>query len=192
MDALARIYGLSSGPSNEVDVSQALDALFTGITTPTLFEDHSLLIDLRTHCDFNRWSFPYSRNLPLRSLDAGTDSPFKDAAILEKQWLELDALFRVDSSLMDELHGKHVLALCYDGDTSRVATSLLRAKGIDACSLRGGLRGLFEKWPSPMAGIESEKSPKAVDSKAKATTHVDVYEATDVLGTPELSRPVVA
>lgn len=127
----------------------------------------------------------------MRSIDAGSHSPFKDAAILEKQWLELDALFRTDSGLMDELQGKNVLALCYDGDTSRVATSLLRAKGIDACSLRGGLRGLFEKWPSPMAGIESEEPPKAVDSKANATPHVDVYEATDDLGTPELSRPVV-
>lgn len=33
---------------------------------------------------------------------------------------------------------KRTLVICYDGDTSRVATSVLRAKGYAADSIRGG------------------------------------------------------
>ena len=35
-----------------------------------------------------------------------------------------------------------MLVLCYGGDTSRVATSVLRAKGVDAVSVGGGFQAL--------------------------------------------------
>lgn len=36
----------------------------------------------------------------------------------------------------------HVLVVCYDGDSARVATSVLRARGLEADSVRGGYRAL--------------------------------------------------
>lgn len=40
--------------------------------------------------------------------------------------------------------GKRILVLCYDGDSARVATSVLRAKGYEADSIRGGFKALGE------------------------------------------------
>ncbi|RYO94785.1 hypothetical protein DL766_000048 [Monosporascus sp. MC13-8B] len=38
------------------------------------------------------------------------------------------------------------LVVCYDGDASRLATSILRAKGIQAFSILGGFRKIQETW----------------------------------------------
>ena len=61
--------------------------------------------------------------------------------MLEAQWLELETMFRNETALA-RLQGHHVLVICYNGDTARVATSVLRAKGIEADSLRGGYQAL--------------------------------------------------
>lgn len=61
--------------------------------------------------------------------------------MLEAQWLELEAVFKAEEAL-SKLRGQHVLVICYHGDTARVATSVLRAKGIEADSLRGGYQAL--------------------------------------------------
>lgn len=61
--------------------------------------------------------------------------------MLEAQWLELTDLLS-ESSVISRLQDQHVLAICYNGDTARVATSVLRAKGIEADSLRGGYQAL--------------------------------------------------
>jgi rhodanese-related sulfurtransferase len=37
---------------------------------------------------------------------------------------------------------RHVLVVCYNGDSARVATSVLRAKGLEADSVRGGYGAL--------------------------------------------------
>lgn len=42
------------------------------------------------------------------------------------------------------LTNKHLLIICYDGDSSRVATSVLRAKGYQADSVRGGFKALSD------------------------------------------------
>lgn len=47
-----------------------------------------------------------------------------------------------DEMALSRLQGHHVLVICYHGDTARVATSVLRAKGIEADSLRGGYQAL--------------------------------------------------
>lgn len=192
-DALARIYGLSCDEANRSEVSQGLDALFQGTTSVTSFDERNILLDLRTPSDFAAWNFPFSENLPLESLSADTDSPFKDAVILEKQWLELDELFRADDSRVMELQGKQVLALCYDGDTSRVAASVLRAKGVDACSLRGGLRELCKSW-IPLAERRSgDIAAASSNGKVDAVADADAgWTTTDASVMPELTRPVVA
>lgn len=47
------------------------------------------------------------------------------------------------------LLGKRVLLVSYDGDTARVATSVLRARGVEAESVRGGAAAVAEAawWP---------------------------------------------
>lgn len=55
--------------------------------------------------------------------------------------MELEQIFG-DERLVSDLGSYHVLVVCYDGDTARVATSVLRAKGLNADSVRGGYRAL--------------------------------------------------
>ena len=111
-----------------------------------------ILLDLRKNDDFRAWRLPLSINLPLESLNSDTCSPFEDPSMLEKQWLELESLFK-DVSASNHLKNDHsirdhqVLVVCYDGDTSRVATSILREKGIEAFSVRHGTRGMLLRSP---------------------------------------------
>lgn len=67
--------------------------------------------------------------MPLSSVGPYRGSPFLDPVVLEAQWLELEQIFK-DERLVSELGSYHVLIVCYDGDTARVATSVLRAKGM--------------------------------------------------------------
>ncbi|KAK7745691.1 hypothetical protein SLS62_009657 [Diatrype stigma] len=108
------------------------------------------VLDLRQSIDFVQGSLPRAINVPLSSLstsdrgsgdgDATATSPFFDAALLEKTWRELEDLFSADR--IAELRGRRTLVVCYDGDTSRVATSVLRAKGVEASNIRGGVKAL--------------------------------------------------
>jgi len=105
------------------------------------------VIDLRQPSDFATWSLPDAVNIPLRSLNAETVSPFSSACVLEAQWLELVAVLeQMMTALSGASDGRDVLLLCYDGDTARVATSILRAKGFVAYSVRGGVRQLMPYW----------------------------------------------
>ncbi|KAI0160048.1 tryptophan synthase beta subunit-like PLP-dependent enzyme [Hypoxylon sp. FL1284] len=118
--------------------------LKSGVTdaTVTLKED-TAIIDLRQSADFEQFSFPGATNLPFAS--PSRTSPFSDPAVLEALWPQLDAYFsKPQDDLLSQIQGKRILVLCYDGDSSRVATSVLRAKGYAAESVRGGFRALNE------------------------------------------------
>ncbi|RAH72016.1 putative cysteine synthase B [Aspergillus aculeatinus CBS 121060] len=99
------------------------------------------ILDLRTAVDFDSWHLPGSVNVPLRSLGLHTAKPFANPDVLEALWLEMETLFSDDSKLA-QLVSHHVLVICYNGDTARIATSVLRAKGVQADSLRGGYQAL--------------------------------------------------
>lgn len=118
------------------------------------------VIDLRRAGDFGAWSLPGSINLPLSSLGPHTPSPFSDPAVLEAQWVELEKIFN-DSRLVTDLGSHHVLVVCYDGDTARVATSVLRAKGLEADSVRGGHQAMSMYGIGSEAPISSTKFPIA-------------------------------
>ncbi|KAJ5632344.1 hypothetical protein N7490_008683 [Penicillium lividum] len=135
LDILPQVYG-APRPLAESQMSEI-----------TLKPQHQVL-DLRNPADFRAWHLPESINLPLTSLGPHTASPFSDPAVLEAQWVELEKLFR--DGLVSHLGSHHVLVVCYDGDTARVATSVLRAKGLEADSVRGGFHAL------KMYGIGSE------------------------------------
>jgi hypothetical protein len=71
-------------------------------------------------------------------------SPYYDADLLERQWRELNTMFTDGTQQFSLASGSDVivLLLCYDGDTSRLASSILRAKGVEAFSLKGGALGI--------------------------------------------------
>ncbi|OJJ06795.1 hypothetical protein ASPVEDRAFT_33065 [Aspergillus versicolor CBS 583.65] len=112
------------------------------------------VVDLRTSTDFNSWHLPGSVNIPLKSLDSHTPKPFFNPSILEAQWLELEALLK-QQSVLTQLQDQHVLVICYNGDTARVATSVLRAQKIEADSLRGGYQALKDQGLWGDGGAES-------------------------------------
>jgi rhodanese-related sulfurtransferase len=123
-----------------------LSKLYSITTVPIQCRPEWLLIDLRNTTDFEAGHLPGAFNCPLQSLIAGGKSPFFDNQVLETQWLELESLFgskNKDSEILKELEspGRSVMLFCYDGDTARVATSVLRAKGFKACSVMGGMLG---------------------------------------------------
>jgi rhodanese-related sulfurtransferase len=146
LEVLPQVYG-SSRPLDQTPLSE--------ITLKPLRR----VLDLRQPVDFQAWHLPESINLPLSSVRLHTGSPFSDPAVLEAQWVELEQIFG-DERLISDLGSHHVLVVCYDGDTSRVATSVLRAKGLDADSVRGGHHALR------MYGIGSETAERGVSVSA--------------------------
>lgn len=108
-------------------------------TTCTL-QNGTILLDLRTSSSYARGHLPGATNFPLSSLMETSPSPFSDSSTLELQWRELESLCTPET--LQLLEGKTVVFLDYDGDTARVATSVFRARGVEAWSLRNGLKGL--------------------------------------------------
>lgn len=114
------------------------------------------ILDLRQAYDFDQGKLPGSTNLPVAL--PGTRSPFFDPPLLSQTWTTLENLFNAPSeALKQATTGKRVLVVCYDGDTARVAASVMRAKGHNTDSLRGGLSGLATLITSPSAS-DSESS----------------------------------
>ncbi|KAI1012409.1 hypothetical protein LB504_012750 [Fusarium proliferatum] len=119
------------------------------------------VIDLRQPDDFSMFHLPGSVNLPF--VHDGIPSPFSDAKLLESLWKNLEGAFKAPGAEVQSLlSGKRVLLTCYDGDSARVATSVLRAKGYEADSIRGGFQALNKMRQSsnqtPVAGSR-ESSP---------------------------------
>lgn len=110
------------------------------------------ILDFRRSSDFDALHLPNSISIPLKALAQGSSrgSPFADpvgdVSMLEEVWTELEGLFGATdpsaSALMAILRGNKVLTLCYDGDSARVANSVLRAKGVHAESVYGGYKAL--------------------------------------------------
>ncbi|OJD33805.1 cysteine synthase b [Diplodia corticola] len=127
-------------------------------------EKSTVVLDLRQPADFAAWHLPAAVNASLPSVTAGAPSPFADAATLEAQWRELDACFvekqvehggagcvlvqraGADRGSVELRKGRRVLVVCYNGDTARVATSVLRARGVEAESVKGGVGKVKEWW----------------------------------------------
>ncbi|KAF5018639.1 hypothetical protein F66182_9389 [Fusarium sp. NRRL 66182] len=99
------------------------------------------IIDLRQPQDFGSFHLPGAINMPFAH--NGTPSPFSDAKLLESLWKGLETTFRSPGrDIQACLQGRRILLTCYDGDSARVATSVLRAKGHEADSIKGGFRAL--------------------------------------------------
>ena len=126
----------------------------------------SVFIDFRQAADFAHWHLPSAINVPLASLTASTPNPFSNPSTLKEEWCELEALIERDKKTTGnsnssipvgqvpmapvKLHGRKITLLCYNGDTARVATSVLRAREIEAYSIKGGVRALLYEWPQAL------------------------------------------
>ncbi|EGO61136.1 hypothetical protein NEUTE1DRAFT_76914 [Neurospora tetrasperma FGSC 2508] len=135
----------------EKEPADALDLFFTQddalasalvpITSKVKPQPQTSIIDLRQPLDFHDFHLPGSVNVPFVHED--TPSPFSEPYILESLWKRLEETFKAPSKeLRDLLRGRRILLLCYDGDSARVATSVLRAKGHEADSIKGGFKAL--------------------------------------------------
>lgn len=131
----------------EVEDKKFCEVLFSSGPGEVIAEDHApasgnVILDLRTAEAFADHHLPGSISRPLSSLDSETSSPFSDPMVMEKQWKELEFVFDLTTIGLLKQAGC-VWLVCYGGDTSRVATSVLRAKGVTANSLKGGMSGLM-------------------------------------------------
>ena len=111
------------------------------ITSKVKPQPQTSIIDFRQPLDFHDFHLPGSVNVPFVHED--TPSPFSEPYILESLWKRLEETFKApNEELRDLLRGRRILLLCYDGDSARVATSVLRAKGYEADSVKGGFKAL--------------------------------------------------
>jgi rhodanese-related sulfurtransferase len=165
----------------ELQPTEAVSHFWQSVLT----DQPTVLIDLRKPGDFIASQIPSSYNLPLQSLNASTTSPFFDAAVLEKQWKELDAMFSQNTLNAYDLAGKKIGVLCYDGDTARVATSVLRAKGIAASSIKGGFQALAAQLTDLLTA-----GPSSLEQWSKVADAAIQEVATDDFS-PEFGTPSV-
>lgn len=131
MDALHEYFNLGDALTNKL----------VPITSELGPKPEISVIDLRQPVDFQAFHLLGSINVPF--VKEETPSPFSNPEVLESLWTKMEDTFKAPSKeLMAHLKGKQVLVLCYDGDSARVATSVLRAKGHEADSLKGGFQAL--------------------------------------------------
>ncbi|KAI5854974.1 cysteine synthase B [Tricharina praecox] len=164
VDAFARLYQ-PADTSYDSGISDS-DSSDSDLDTPKYKEKalkaqpDVMVLDLRATAEFNKWHLPDSINLPLSSSRSGTDapSPFDDPKLLEEQWLELDKIFSPEgtpfsAALLAGLQRRFVTLVCSDGDTARIASSVLRAKGIEASSIAGGVRKMRPMFRSGLVKV---------------------------------------
>jgi rhodanese-related sulfurtransferase len=98
------------------------------------------ILDLRSAEDFDAAHVPNSISSPLAEMTKDSGSPFDSVAVLEQQWTALKKKFAEEtfSSLFAEVSSDGLLLICYNGETSRLATAILRSQGVVASSVRGG------------------------------------------------------
>jgi rhodanese-related sulfurtransferase len=137
-DALTLLYG-NAGTCVRLTKSEHYTNGLDINTKIQTVEPDAVLFDLRSDSDFKAGHLPGAINLPLSSLIKGAPSPFDDPGILEAQWKEIATEFSTKCPLMEFAKARtSVIILCYQGDTSKVATSVLRARNIEACSIKDG------------------------------------------------------
>jgi cysteine synthase A len=101
------------------------------------------ILDLRAPEDFDKGHLPGSISSPLANLTATSPIPFDDPEALQSQWKDL--VRKVAGEDFRQTIGddkKPLVVVCYNGETARLATSLMRSRGIEAYSIAGGARAM--------------------------------------------------
>ncbi|KAF2271446.1 tryptophan synthase beta subunit-like PLP-dependent enzyme [Westerdykella ornata] len=96
-----------------------------------------MVLDLRPDSIFGTSHLRHSYNFPLPMIK---DDLFGDAKAVQQRWMQLNGLFNEESWLWT--NKREMLVLCGDGDSSRMATAMLRAKGCEAYCVEGGFPAL--------------------------------------------------
>ena len=95
------------------------------------------ILDLRQRNDFDVGHIRWSLSRPLKDLTPMMRDVFGNPDNLHTLWKGLKIKFD-DGEKMLSPKKLPMIVLCYDGETSQMATSLLRAKGYTAFSVCGG------------------------------------------------------
>ena len=107
----------------------------------------TLIMDLRSTCDFRASHIPDSASAPLPGLYEGLAGGdlFGDPQAVSKVWMSMQKWLKepeVSQFLKEVNNGKKkVLVLCYDGFASQLVGSVLRYQNVEAFSVRGGVYG---------------------------------------------------
>lgn len=142
-EALDAFFDVDRGALLDMVLADPKSGHSTAINLQSILRSRpdTAIIDLRQPQDFKNFHLPSSINMPF--VHDSTPSPFSDAKLLESLWKALEDTFKTPKPEMRSLlQGKKVLLTCYDGDSARVATSVLRAKGYEADSIKGGFMAL--------------------------------------------------
>ncbi|KAI1006698.1 hypothetical protein K3495_g1513 [Podosphaera aphanis] len=171
----------------EVDLETFLPKIYPAISgVPGVTKWHEILrsptleiaagiriVDLRSSFDFDTLHLPYAASKPLDSVTVETPSPYYDSDIMEVVWRELEVVFASCATVYGTgKDGGLVVLICYDGDVSRVASSVLQARGVRAVSLKDGMRGVHKYLTGPEQRIAKDKSEKFMISGQKIKTSV--------------------
>ena len=104
-----------------------------------------MVLDLRQSLDFNAGHVLGAQSSPLKHLTVRTGDIFGDPHSLNMHWTNLRAKFDDEAARLGS-KATPLLVLCYDGEASRLATSILRARGHKAFSVFGGFSALREHF----------------------------------------------
>lgn len=127
---------------------------------------NAVVIDLRQKPDFDSLHLAGSYNIPM--IDSRDQNPFSDAKVLESLWLKLEAIFQTENDhlmFLNQNQDSPMILVCDNGNSARVATSVLRAKGYEADSIRGGI-GAITSLRS-IVKIESELSNVGISTEGE-------------------------
>lgn len=109
------------------------------------------VLDVRPRTEFAVSHLPGSVNIPIASLSIDSASPWENSHVMAAQWRELESIFgggsldTVSPIAQILLQNRKVLLVCKNGDTARIAASILGAKGAATENLKGGMQAL-ESW----------------------------------------------
>ena len=97
----------------------------------------STILDLRTGEHFTIGHIPGSLNSPLKDISSQPSDVYGDAKILHLYWSYLMEKFDENSNMLGS-KAKPLLVVCYNGEISRLACSILRARGYASIYVAGG------------------------------------------------------
>lgn len=83
-----------------------------------------------------------STNSPLRNLSEASGDIFQHPTMIHSYWNNLKTMFKLEGGEILGDKSSTLLVVCYSGETSRLANSILRAAGYNAFHLKGGYRSI--------------------------------------------------
>lgn len=141
--AMAMLYGQDRAQETQPLCSKVPSSATHYCSIHLPHSSNVTIIDLRSSQDFDDGHIPSAISTPLTNLTAATPSPFDDVDTLQDQWTDLKAKCK-DEELGRILNGAtgSCMVLCYNGETSRLATAVMRVQGVEAYSVKGGMAAI--------------------------------------------------